>query len=357
MTALKMLYRATPTRLLALFMVSLCAQQRAHAIVTSDTPGSHVVAPGAITFGLNLDGVARLEIGFPDIDVILRSATAALVSDRHIITAAHVFDEEGQGRVDNFPFEPLLRFSANFDAAGGPATITFSKTSVRLMPDWPDKFADLAIVELDQPAPAGIPRYPLYGVTAEPGQPTVVAGFGATGHGSTGATDAPDDASVKRAGLNRVEAFGEEIDLGIPERMPPGSMLVIDFDSGLAANNTLQMHSGIMSDLGFGADEASPAHGDSGGPAFIGGAVAGIASGVSSHFPTDATPDIIDDSAWGSVAFHTRVSSFQEFINTATDGQAVFVPEPATWLLAFCGLLCTVVAARRRKAGIAKRSA
>jgi hypothetical protein len=312
----------------------------AHAIVTSDTPGSHVVQPGAITFGMNLDGIARVEIGLPDFDTIFRSGSAALISDRHIITAAHVLDEDADGQVDSFPFEPILRFSANFDAPGGPATISFTKTSVRLMPDWPDRFADLAIVELDQPAPAGIPRYPLYGVTDELSQPTVVAGYGFTGHGSTGATD---DSSLKRAGLNRFEAYGEDIDLGIAERMPPGAMLVIDFDSGLTANNTLQTHLGMMSDLGFGADEVIPAHGDSGGPVFIGGAIAGITSAGFDDFPTDATPDIPGDSAWGAVGFNTRVSSFREFITTASDGQAVFVPEPGTWLLLATGLLSTAL--------------
>ncbi|MEX2139874.1 MAG: trypsin-like serine protease [Pirellulales bacterium] len=198
----------------------------APAIVTSDTPGSHVVAPGETAFGLNLDGVARVEIGYPQIDVILRSASAALISDRHIITAAHVFDAEADGLVDTFLFEERLRLSAAFDAAGGPATITFSKVSVRISPDWNDTFADLAIVELDQPAPEGIPRYPLYGVGDELGQPTVVVGYGATGHGSTGVTDT---SSVKRAGLNRFEAFGEQIDPGIADRIPTGSMLVIDF--------------------------------------------------------------------------------------------------------------------------------
>jgi hypothetical protein len=308
----------------------VCLGSNAHAIVTSDTPGSHVVAPGTITFGLNLDGVARVEIGYPDIPLLLRSASGALISDRHMITAAHVFDQQPDGRVDTFPFEEFLRFSATFEAAGGPTTITFAKTSVRIMPNWPDTFADLAIVELDQPAPASVPRYPLYGVGDELGQPTVVVGYGATGHGATGVND---ESTIKRAGLNRFEAFGEEIDLGSADRIPPGAALVIDFDSGLASNNTLLEHFRVPSDLGFGADEVSTTRGDSGGPAFIGGAIAGITSFGLSDFPTDVTPGVPFDSAWGSLNFQTRISSFQDFIETATDGQAVFVPEPSTAIL------------------------
>ncbi|MEX2139040.1 MAG: trypsin-like serine protease [Pirellulales bacterium] len=316
-----------------------------HAIVTSDARGTHVVPPGTITFGLNLDGVARVEIGYPAIDEILRTGSGALISDRHVITAAHLFDLPPDGQLDSFPFEEFLRFSATFEAAGGPATLTFSKTSVRIMPNWPDTFADLAIVELDQPAPAGVPRYPLYGVGDELGQPTVIVGYGATGHGATGVND---ESTIKRAGLNRFEAFGEEIDLGRADRIPPGSALVIDFDSGLARNNTLQEHFLIPSDLGFGADEVSTARGDSGGPAFIGGAIAGITATGFSSFPTDVTPGVPFDSAWGSLNFQTRISSFQDFIETATDGQAVFVPEPstatlftaATILALLCRALC-----------------
>jgi hypothetical protein len=36
------------------------ATQFAWAIVTSDQPGSHVIAPGQTAFGLNLDGVVMV---------------------------------------------------------------------------------------------------------------------------------------------------------------------------------------------------------------------------------------------------------------------------------------------------------
>ena len=38
------------------------------------------------------------------------------------------------------------------------------------------------------------------------------------------------------------------------------------------------------------------------------------------------------DQSWGEAAFATRVSSFQDFIMAATDGEAVFVPEPSSLL-------------------------
>src|SRR5688572_8594266 len=120
------------------------------------------------------------------------------------------------------------------------------------MPGWVDAWHDLAIIELDQPAPSAIPRYPLYGLSDEVGQPVVFAGYGLTGHGGSGAVE--DLRTSKRAGRNRIEATSEDIDFKlVPTPSNLGPMLVTDFDSGLAANNALLAHQSIASDLGFSA--------------------------------------------------------------------------------------------------------
>jgi hypothetical protein len=173
----------------------------------------------------------------------------------------------------------------------------------------------------------------------------VLVGFGLTGHGATGATEGD---ALKRAGLNRFEALGEEIDFQEDERLPAGVMLVTDFDSGLAINNTLQIDQAIASDLGFASDEAFAAVGDSGGPIFIDGAIAGITAYGLGLTTGDATADPFDAS-WGELSFDTRVSSFQDFILTATDGQAVFVPEPSTWTLLGCAAATLALIAARHQ--------
>jgi hypothetical protein len=89
----------------------------------------------------------------------------------------------------------------------------------------------------------------------------------------------------------------------------------------------------LAPDLGFGVDEVSPAFGDSGGPVFVGGAIAGVNSFIVSSFPTDVTPDDGFDATWGALNFATRVSSFRAFLTTATGGQAVFIPEPSSAVL------------------------
>ena len=102
----------------------------------------------------------------------------------------------------------------------------------------------------------------------------------------------------------------------------------MDFDSGEETHNTFTL-SGVESDLGFGADEVSFAPGDSGGPMFVGQAIAGVNS-----FSTKLDEiDPIYNSSWGELFHATRVSYFREFLEMATGGSAVFVPEPGANLL------------------------
>ena len=122
---------------------------------------------------------------------------------------------------------------------------------------------------LTQDAPAEVPRYPLYGGTSEVGRTAVFAGYGYTGHGSTGANDRFDTIPTKRAGLNRIDDVRDDF--------PGVEFLASDFDSGLAANNSLELI-GFESDLGFGDHEVLAASGDSGGPVFINGAIAAVTS-------------------------------------------------------------------------------
>jgi hypothetical protein len=140
-----------------------------------------------------------------------------------------------------------------------------------------------------------------------------------------------------RAGLNRIEAIDDEL-RGAP-------FMVADFDSGLPANNTLELV-GVPSDLGFGADEVDFAGGDSGGPLFIGGAIAGINAFSAQPFVGDVNSLL--DSSWGEAPFFTPVSYYRDFIITATDGAAVFVPEPSALATLMLGLLATPALSRRR---------
>jgi hypothetical protein len=293
------------------------------AIVTSDQEGSHAVVPGAITFGLNLNGVVSFELG----DVIT-FGTGALISDRHILTSAQVVDLDLDGQVDTG--EDALFTEVTFYLPGGNVAVGVDTAMTSIPADWtlrPGSDADLAIVTLTADAPAAAPRYRLYGETDEVGKPAVVVGAGPVGHGSMG-TDIFSDDGAMRAGLNRIEARGEDFD-NLVYDTDPNYTLVYDFDSGMAENNTLDLL-GAPSDLGFGADEVGAFVFDTGGPLFVDGAIAGLTALHLGEYDSDVTMDDADAS-WGEIFINTRISSFQDFIEMATGGLAVFEPRPGSW--------------------------
>lgn len=312
-----------------LTLTILVAGDPAQAIVTSDQFGSHVVLPGEPSLGVNTAGVVMVG-ALPPSGEPLVWCTGCLISDRHALTAAHCFDEDEDGQID--PLLQLFPQSVMFELPDGLLAIEHNVNLIQWPESWPTSYADLAVLMLAEDAPAGVPRYPLYGGSNEVGQEFVRVGYGRPGHGATGQAASDENPPVKRAGLNRFD--------GVRDDFPGVDFLAYDFDSGLAENNSLALID-VPSDLGFGADEVFPAFGDSGSPSFVGGAVAGIASFVGSLPEADVTD--ATDSSWGEVGFDVRVAEFQDFIMAATGGAAVFVPEPSALLLvsiAYAVALC-----------------
>jgi hypothetical protein len=216
--------------------------------------------------------------------------------------------------------------------------IEYQIESVHVPDDWPEGAADIAVITLTQPAPADVPRYPLHGRTDFLGHTAIITGFGSAGHGSTGEDRNFDAAPTLRAGLNRIEAIDNEF-RGAP-------FFVADFDSGLPANNTLALL-GISSDLGFGADEVGFTNGDSGGPVFIGGAIAGVNAFVAEPFVGDVNDR--PDSSWGEGSFFTPAAYYRDCILTATGGTAVFVPEPSSVELLIAAAVTAILSAAKNR--------
>ena len=298
-----------------LFLVVALAINDAFGIVTSDEFGSHVIDPGELAFDMDFDGVGI--VGFlSDAGDPIRFCSGALITDRHFLSAAHCFDldEDGHGDLDGLELPPgkhAVMFEVEEDHHW--VAIDYDLNTVRWPAQWPDSRGDIAVVALSTDAPEGIPRYQLNGAQNEIGKPFVMSGYGAAGHGAAGMGPELGTTFQKRAGLNRYDAIRDDY--------PGVDFLAYDFDSGLPENNAFELF-GVDSDLGFGVDETVHAIGDSGGPSFINGAIAGVIAFGGRLAGADVNEEL--DSSWGEGAFDTRVSTFRDFILDATDGLATF---------------------------------
>ena len=218
--------------------------------MTSDSAGSHATMPGQTAFGLNVDGVVTVAWESDPSLLWFHSCTGALITDRQILSSAHCFDENRDGKVDDWLSG--IPHVAAFDLAEGRVILPIALAETRFPPQWyeTDEAADVAVLQLVDTAPVEAPRYPLYGGRDETSHPFVLVGYGHAGSGATGEEGPTIPYPLKQAGKNQYEVALSDF-------------LVYDFDSGEPAHNALELL-GIPSDLGYGIDEVSAAPGDSG---------------------------------------------------------------------------------------------
>lgn len=238
---------------------------------------------------------------------------ALYLTGRHIITAAHCFNNDDN--TANLNPNPL-DYQVYFDLPQGRVAADVAQIFVH--PQWtsdPASNNDIAIIELAEIAPAEAERYDVYTGSDEIGKVFGRIGYGAKATGTDGELLDPDPR--KRRGENRYDALGDIFngysDNGIAI---PGTQLAYDFDNGQPANDAFGVEFGI-SDLGLGIEEVGTSRGDSGGPSFIDGKIAGIASyGLSPVTPgVDVTPE--NDTSFGEFFGDTRVSAYLSFIGEA----------------------------------------
>lgn len=250
--------------------------------------------------------------------------TGVLLYDgRAVLTAAHLFTDGGAGT------------QVRFTTAEGTQTLAASQVSVMSTYDAENSNDDLAIVWLEGYAPLAADRYQLYRSNDEIGQAFTMVGYGQPGTGSQGESTTYAGVPIRQKAMNHFDADAATLKTTLGSSMgwspAAGTQLLADFDNGSASQNALNRFLGV-SGTGLGQNEGIITQGDSGGPAFIDGQVAGIASYVASLRLGTGRPDIdnITNSSYGEVAAWQRISAYQESLDKVLRANYVDAPSVAS---------------------------
>lgn len=265
--------------------------------------------------------------------------SASRIGERTILTAAHCIAND-LGTVTAIDASVTFTTAAGLDEVHQIATI--DQNSVH--PFFNGKFLegfDVALLTLLTTPSEAVASYELFqDVNADVGAEFNLVGYGRSGTGSTGDNIL---SGTKRDGRNHFDADGfmlDDLDGISSERYE--SILMFDFDNGDSNNDGFGFFFGpSLADTGF-DDEVFIAPGDSGGPSFINGQIAGVSSfGLRLALSGDETSDIDDalNSSWGEFAGVARVANSQilAWLEPQLDPQQVSAP--ATALLILVGLV------------------
>lgn len=276
--------------------------------VTSYTDGRNRAYTGE-----GYDGVVRVSVaGYYGTGVLLYDGRA-------ILTAAHLFSHGSTAA------------TVYFETTAGNQAITASKVSVLSSYDSVNTNNDLALVWLTGSAPTAAERYTLYRDSDEIGQTLTMVGYGQPSTGSSGISTSYSAAPIRQKANNVFDADAATLKATLGSIMSwtptAGTQLIADFDNGTSGQDALGRLINRPG-LGLGQNEGSISSGDSGGPAFINGKVAGIASYITSLSQGSAHPDIDStlNSSYGEIAAWQRVSAFEQWIDQSVRANYVDAP-------------------------------
>lgn len=331
---------------------------------TPSTPAGAATTYNALhrpSYGGDLSGVAQLFLNVDSSGFGNLCSGALLADGVHILTAAHcVTNASGVMDVDLATTTNQARFGTTSTGANGlgSRSAPVSISAITVHPGWTGNYSrggnDLAILTLATAAPIEAKRYDIYTSSDEIGKVTLKSGWGTFGDGATGVAGG----TGWRMGQNTYDMNALTF-WGASSGANTG-ILMYDFDNGLAANDAFGTWFGApYQNLGLGDNEVISGPGDSGGPSFIDGKVAGITSFGITFFDardpstgagicTSANPDKVCglNGSFGEFAGDTRVSAYSSWI---TAQLAAPVPEPLSGAMLLAGLGVIGSVARRRR--------
>ena len=263
------------------------------------------------------DGVVMVSVaGFYGTGVLLYDGQA-------ILTAAHLFSNGSTSA------------TVKFETSTGTQTLTSSKVVVMSNYDAFNTNNDLAIVWLNGHAPLSANRYELYRSSDEIGKTFTFVGYGQPGTGTSGESLTYSGTPIRQKASNQFDADPATLKAALGSGMNwtplAGTQLIADFDNGSTAQNALGRLINAGS-TGLGSAEGSISEGDSGGPAFINGKVAGIASYITSLSQGSVHPDIDNsvNASYGEIAAWQKVSAYQQVIDQTLRANYVSAPTKAS---------------------------
>jgi hypothetical protein len=297
----------------------------AHAvtIIAGADPNAAIVSGNNDYFGtLSLSGVVMVTTGFG-------SCSGVLIGDYSVLTAGHCVGSAYGGSMYTNPWVTFLGPTNTGPGTGGLDAITVSSVAINPAYNGDGTLGgDLAVLLLSQAAPSYATRYSLYTGLSLPTGVLVLAGYGQSGTGVTGALGGVYPYGYLRAGTNEYGATGSAF--GWSQSLLVGQF----YDASTPSTNALSLSSPYSA-----TTEVSIAPGDSGGPTFYNGQVVGIhdlvicetspSSGLCATPPSEGTGN---SSFYGEMWADTSVARNAAFI----DGQ--LAPEPGSAVLLALGL-------------------